>query len=69
MIINIVLLAFLVALLVAQGLLLRKISKFRRLNRTGFDLCIQAVEAHTRGEDWRPIMEEVKVIRGQMDAL
>lgn len=65
----IVLLALLIVLLIFQGLLLRKISKFRKLSNTGYDLCIEAVMAHTRGEDWRPIMEKAKVIREEMTAL
>lgn len=69
MIFNIVLLALLGALLIFQGLLLRKISKFRKLSNAGYDFCIEAVKAHTRGEDWGPIMEKAKVIREQMDAL
>jgi hypothetical protein len=66
---NIVLLVLVGVLLIAQGLLLRKISKFRRLSQAGFDHCIKAVELHTRGEDWRPVMEEAKSIREELTQL
>lgn len=69
MTLNIVLLVLVVALLIAQISLLRRISKFRKLSNAGYDLCIEAVEAHVRGDDWRPIMEKAKVVREEMEAL
>lgn len=63
---NIVLLVLLVVLLFFQGQLIWKISKFRKLSNAGYDLCIEAVMAHTRGEDWRPTMEKAKIIREEM---
>lgn len=66
---TIVLIIVLVVLAFFQGRLLWKISKFRKLSNAGYDFCIEAVMAHTRGEDWRPIMEKAKVIREEMTAL
>lgn len=69
MIFNIILGVLIVALVIAQGFSLRKLSKLRRLNREGFTFCIKAVEAHTRGEDWRPDMEKAKSIQEELNQL
>lgn len=69
MIFDIVLAVLIVALVIVQGFSFRKLSKLRRLNRTGFEFCIAAVDAHTRGEDWRPAMEKAKQIQEELNQL